>query len=72
MTRSLHQDSAKIYQFPVRAKPAGASFRGPSLPVTDIRTTQYVHVDCGAGWYHEAAVQDAERAARRRNAGRGD
>jgi hypothetical protein len=72
MTRSLHQESAKIYQFPVQTRTAGASYCGPSRPVTDIRTTQYVHVDCGAGWYHEAAIQDAERANKRKNTGRGD
>jgi Protein of unknown function (DUF2735) len=50
------RESAKIYQFPKKGRPqpsygANADVWAQDLPV----------VDFGSGWYHEAAIREAEQ-----------
>ena len=49
--------SAKIYQFPIRSRLAPRFQDGQRRPV-ELRSNPYPTVDCGGGWYHEAAMQD--------------
>lgn len=52
--------TAKIYQFPTRARPPAGHFdeskRTAAMPSPPIATTEF-----GSGWYHEEAIEDAER-----------
>jgi Protein of unknown function (DUF2735) len=60
MNTSFHHGSAKIYQFPVRGRPAiGARYEQAKTAV-DIKAPAVSEVASGSGWYHQAAI-DAER-----------
>ena len=55
MTANLDRVSAQIIQFPARGRFAAAerddnSIANPLAPIA-----------MGSGWYHDAAIQDAER-----------
>jgi hypothetical protein len=68
MTTSLNRGSAKIYQFPARVRSAlgsqrddaksGENAAAPNLP------SRFPSASFGGAWYHEEAVQDAERAGK--------
>ena len=55
--------TAKIYQFPVRT--AVRSVEQRARPVTDVSPVRYPATASGSGWYHEAAILEAEQAAKR-------
>jgi hypothetical protein len=65
MTTSF-RESAKIYQFPARTRPALGGYQeakpgeNPSAPASP-RVTEAAF---GGAWYHEAAVQEADRPSR--------
>jgi hypothetical protein len=70
MTTSSDRESAKIYQFPARGRfaasqpPASqpaASQREETNETLTLSSQQVVKVAVGSGWYHEAAIQEAER-----------
>ena len=75
MTTSSDRDSAKIYHFPARGRfaasqppasqPAAsqpaASQREETNATLTLSSQQVVKVAVGSGWYHEAAIQEAER-----------
>ena len=61
MTTSTDQGSAKIYQFPLRGRFA-ATFQNDDAKVSALLTPQAVNAAIGGGWYHDEAIQDAERA----------
>jgi hypothetical protein len=52
--------SAKIYQFPVRGRFAAAERSTATQAAMPLR-----RVVCGEAWYHEEAIQEAERAGRK-------
>ncbi|MDR7036815.1 MULTISPECIES: DUF2735 domain-containing protein [Methylobacterium] len=59
MTASPRRETAKIYPFPVR--PRVAAGWQPGSPKGG--AASYPVVETGAGaWYHEAAIQEAERS----------
>ena len=60
MTTPIHQESAKIYQFPRRREQGKPSSDLLKLSA-DLQSTES-HVDFGSGWYHEAAVREANPA----------
>jgi uncharacterized protein DUF2735 len=60
MNTSFHHGSAKIYQFPVRARPAVGVRHEETKAAIDIHSPRIVTTACGSGWYHEAAIE-AER-----------
>jgi hypothetical protein len=60
MTANFDRESAKIYQFPVRGRFA-ASQREETKPNSKLTSQQVVRVAVGSGWYHDAAIQEAER-----------
>jgi hypothetical protein len=57
MTTSTSGGSAQIYQFPPRGRFA-LNARSESQAV---ESQPLVKVAAGSGWYHEAAIQEAER-----------
>ena len=65
MTTTFRQETARIYQFRGKA-PAAAiqAYRAEGGSVTDLRSPRLAVVEFGSGWYHEAAVKDAERTAK--------
>jgi hypothetical protein len=48
--------SAQIYQFPPRGR-----FALNAEPRTNLESQPLVKVVAGSGWYHDAAIQEAER-----------
>ena len=70
MTTNSYRGSAKIYQFPARVRPALGGRRAETEPTEDLsppnlaslRVTQAAF---GSAWYHEEAVQEAERASKK-------
>jgi uncharacterized protein DUF2735 len=62
MTANSHRGSAKIYQFPAGGR-AGLGSRGDAArPVAEFAASRVAKVASGSAWYHEEAVQSAERA----------
>ena len=58
MTENVQRETAKIYQFPVKAR-AGKASQQSDPP------SRLAPVEFGSGWYHDAAIQDADQARRR-------
>ena len=61
MTTNLGRELAKIYQFPTRRPLGGNALRGKIKSTADLKTVQLPEVSFGSGWYHEAAICDADR-----------
>jgi hypothetical protein len=57
----FRHESAKIYEFPRRARATADGQHEGNKPAVDLRSQQAPVVEFGSGWYHEAAIQDAER-----------
>jgi hypothetical protein len=64
MTMSHESRSAEIYQFPLRGRFAAASHRDDSKSVSDLASPRVAMAAFGGNWYHEEAIQEAERARR--------
>ena len=62
MTASSDRESAKIYQFPSGGRAALGGRRDEAKAVESIAAPRVARVASGAAWYHEEAVQNAERA----------
>jgi hypothetical protein len=62
MTTSSDRASAQIYQFPARGRFAAIAIRDETAAM--LNPPQAVKAAVGSGWYHEAAIEDAERARR--------
>lgn len=60
MKTSSDRTSAQIYQFPVRGRFAASIARDEMAAKPS--TPQAVKAAGGSGWYHEAAIEDAESA----------
>ncbi len=61
MTTTTLRDSAKIYEFPAAGRTSRnrASTRGAAHPASP----KFAKAEYGSGWYHDAAVEEAERAS---------
>ena len=57
MTTSVERGSAKIYQFPIKRRPASGLFNGPNF-VSNISSPSVAPTAFGSGWYHDEAIQD--------------
>ena len=60
MSVSQNPGSATIYQFPSKAARLG-SRESEDRSTRDGKLPHVQYVEFGSGWYHEAAVQDADR-----------
>lgn len=61
MNTNAPRETAKIYQFPRRTQTAGIGERRDLQWTHAARMEGLLAVDFGSGWYHQAAVDDAER-----------
>lgn len=57
MTQQHSPPTAKIYEFP--KKPRASAGKQTTTPQSARPDTSFPMVEFGAGWYHEAAVEDA-------------
>ena len=64
MTTSYDRGSAEIYEFPLRGRFAAASKQDESKSVAGLATPRLPMTAFGGNWYHEEAIQEAERARR--------
>ena len=65
MTPTSQRKSAKIYQFPIRTRPAVGDHRdGDDRPAAAL-IPRYPTVVYGSGWYHDSAILEDERGAQR-------
>jgi hypothetical protein len=62
MTTSSDLQSATIYQFPVGGRAALGVRRDQAMVVDSFAAPHIAKVACGGAWYHEEAVQKADRA----------
>lgn len=60
MKQHNHLPTAQIIPFPKRTAAASAQQNAARLPVYD--DMPFAAVECGAGWYHDAAVEEAIEA----------
>jgi hypothetical protein len=65
MATSLHQESAKIIPFPPRGSLARGGSRQDAKAIADAASPRAPKIVVGSGWYHEAAIQEAERVVKR-------
>ncbi|WP_375407969.1 DUF2735 domain-containing protein [uncultured Methylobacterium sp.] len=64
MSAASPRESAKIYAFVPRARPM-LTGQGPARkPSDDHSTHQQPVCEFGGGWYHDAAIQEADRTRR--------
>jgi Protein of unknown function (DUF2735) len=61
MTTNTYRGSAEIIPFPVRARTTSTEYREAAKPTTMFPVPRAVKVASASGWYHEAAIQDADR-----------
>ena len=54
-TTGNSQQSAKIYQFPIRNRATEAGQR----KAVELATSHVAYAECGSSWYHDAAIQEA-------------
>lgn len=64
MASTNHIATANIYKFPVRAR-AQASSRASYSPVAELHGPRLERMDFGSAWYHDAAMEDAQRSPKR-------
>ena len=65
MSASSHTGSAKIYEFPMRGRFAIEGGREDVKTGANVASPRIPKMVAGSGWYHEAAIQEAERAVKR-------
>jgi hypothetical protein len=63
MTKDAHRESAKIYPFPAGGRGSFAGRRVGIKAAVEFPSAQIA--DCGSGWYHEAAIREAEQMRKR-------
>jgi hypothetical protein len=62
MTANSNRGSAKIYHFPAGGRAGLDRRRDEARPVEEFAVSRVARVACGSAWYHEEAVQSAERS----------
>ena len=65
MTTNIYGHTAKIYQFPARGRAGIGERREQAKPVAELAPQHVADAASGSGWYHEAAIQEAERGRKR-------
>ena len=65
MTPTSQRELAKIYQFPIRTRPAVGDHRDGDGRAAAALMPRYPAAVYGSGWYHDSAILEDERGARR-------
>ena len=65
MSEDIQRKSAQIFQFPAGGRAALTARRVAPVRAVDFIGTRVANVACGANWYHEDAVREAEQAPKR-------
>jgi hypothetical protein len=65
MPANPQRESATIYQFPVGGRQAAGGRRAEAKAAAPAEAPRVAKAICGSGWYHEAAIQEADQAFRR-------
>jgi Protein of unknown function (DUF2735) len=65
MITELERRSATIFEFPRKARNSPAVAGEPRRPAAVIVPAYVASATCGSGWYHEAAIEEARRDAKR-------
>lgn len=60
MSTKFHQTTARIYEFPRRFTAAG--LRRLDDKAAGPLACERASIDPGSGWYHEAAIREADRS----------
>jgi len=61
MSTTAHRETAMLYAFPSGGRASrGGNRKGAPEHLPPAKIAQ---AECGSGWYHEAAVEEAERAS---------
>jgi hypothetical protein len=61
MTMNLGRESAKIYQFPTKVPLSADARRTKVKSTVDLKNTPPIEITYGSGWYHDAAIREADR-----------
>jgi hypothetical protein len=61
MTASSYRQSAKIYQFPEGGRAALGGRRDEAQAAENFAASRFAKVACGGAWYHQEAIEKAER-----------
>jgi hypothetical protein len=61
MSPHFETKTAKIYQFPLNRRKAPNNPQTSGTPSPTAESKLWPAADFGSGWYHQAAIQDAER-----------
>ena len=61
MTENFPRESAKIYKFPARGRFA---VEGSRTDESDSASARIPRTACGSAWYHDEAIQDADRVSK--------
>ena len=62
MTTNSPHASATIYTFPVRGRFALDDKRDDAKPAINVTLPRFAKLVAGGAWYHEQAIQDADRS----------
>ncbi len=63
MATNFQRESAKIYTFPPRGR---LGLREAEHAADEDTGRGFAKVACGAGWYHDAAIEEERRSERKR------
>ncbi len=64
MTTEIQRESAQVYKFPARGRFATDGAREQSNTVAKFASARIVKAASGSGWYHDAAIEEAERTGK--------
>ena len=65
MSTDIQRESARVYAFPVRARKSGSCANEQAASVVELAARRLPKVDFGSGWYHEAAIEEAQKEKKR-------
>ena len=61
MENTSARQSAKILMFPVAARVPASNLSGKAKFAAELASLRNVRADFGSGWYHEAAIEEAQQ-----------
>jgi hypothetical protein len=65
MTTNFASGSAQIYQFPAQLRGSVGGRHEGTNPAADFASLRIAKTAFGSGWYHEEAIEEAERPGKK-------